>query len=1023
MGDNIAAADELWERVKTVGLKNLECQEVVSATIRGRTLLHRAVVDADVRSDAAFLRELMALMPESVTMRQHTDGRAPLHLCLSAVACEVILSSSTHSKEDLCSEKDFKDRLPLHAACANHQGKLSTVENLRLIETLVVAYPHACSFKDKNKDGSLPLHYAIESRQSPEAIACLLDVNPLAAATSDRASKSGRSQARSATALDVVERMHAAPSEGLSLPLHQAMLHLANDICWHSVVLIARAYPGAVSVACRETGVLPLARALSLCAPATVISCFLDIHPAALLTRFQTRGAYASDSAYLPLTSPLLTAIENCSNIGDDTDASMEAQSIVKLIINTFPNSLFDFTNGEFPIEAMLRLRQWSIINFSLVRYLDLVEGMSSPSPPQSQTPLSPMMRQETDLVVSCLKLVAPLHTLYLALKCCPGTLREPRPESLQLPLHIAVSSVCSADTVTLLMELYDEAALRHDFWGNLPIHVAVQRSSKGTIAALLRMCPSCATALDASGRRAIDLIMQSEFSRVPTNSFIWRELLSASPESAACSVGARPSSPSLSPSRKMRAENLPLFQALQLGLPFECMLEILLHSLPVLHASRLPNPHYCGQLHDILSEPFTDPADEGKSTLYTRLVEHALDDLDITHTLAYSKHPRTGQTALDCCSLRFRELLLERMFLFSRYKRAVREQEHRSNIGQFVSPPSSPTAVAGAGHRAASKTRTKKKSYKQLFKATDGSLVWSLLCVDVELLDSPPRRVGLLCFESYGLYLIERLQLDMVPPLLLRTHAVTRDPGTRRSTELQLLERLVGEGSDRVSHVIVLNVQDERELEDVLHPVVMRLQSGDIGDLRQGTAVSPCITPRITPQSADPVVPVVPLLAPSPSVNNQDSPRVKLPSCPLNENLSTFSLIERLWLLPKKPCESPQKNTLSGSPSLRKGKWKPQPGRFLSLMLCRSSETTTSTVGLAFFESTADLHRGIESLQQLVERHVSIDHSCAMQQEVIQNLVGHVGVNICGLLVLRIGDMIELALAAERLLAATEYD
>jgi len=300
-------------------------------------------------------------------------------------------------------------------------------------------------------------------------------------------------------------------------------------------------------------------------------------------------------------------------------------------------------------------------------------------------------------------------------------------------------------------------------------------------------------------------------------------------------------------------------------------------------------------------------------------------------------------------------------------------------------------------------------------------------------------------------LYLIEQLQVDMVPPLLLRTHAVTSEPGSRRSIELQLLERLVGEGAERVSHVIVLNVQNERELDDVLQPVVRRLQSGDIGELREGAAASPCITPRVTPQSALPVIPVVPLLAPSLSVNNQDSPRAKLAeleeayqqqrlenlpeqeetrnaeivSCtPLSsphEDLSTFSLIERLWLLPHKPSESPPKTISSGSPSLRKGKWKPQPGRFLSLMLCRSNNTTT--VGLALFESTADLHRGIESLQQLLERHVPVDHSCAIQQEAIQNLVGHVGVNICGVLVLRISDMMDLALAAERLLAATDYD
>jgi len=261
-----------------------------------------------------------------------------------------------------------------------------------------------------------------------------------------------------------------------------------------------------------------------------------------------------------------------------------------------------------------------------------------------------------------------------------------------------------------------------------------------------------------------------------------------------------------------------------------------------------MQNPYYAGQLHDMIADDclpdennYVDENDDSesrlssspsmavvnpKSAMYTRLLEHALDDLDIAHTLAHSRHPVSGKTALDCCSPRFRPLLLERMFLMGRYKRGSSNLLHHTN-----SSPNIKANARGEMERESATTTT-----TATYPAHDGSVIWSLLCLDLQELLSPPKNVGLVFFESYGLFIIEKLQVGPPAPQLLRTHNITQDPGFRRSIELQLLERVlqVEGAAERVSYIMVLDVSNTKELEQVLGAMVPRFTTGHVGELRQ---------------------------------------------------------------------------------------------------------------------------------------------------------------------------------------------
>ena len=757
----------------------------------GNCLLHIAVGDARTATNDALIAQLIKHNPTAVEVR-NSIGATPLSNCVSFAAASMLLQCSP----ECIQVKDAYDRLPLHTICSN--PKISHEVGEKIVEMLVLAYPDGCRARTKNL--SLPLHFAIAASRTANTIKILLDAFDGAAALTNRYISSPPAKAKSP--LEIVERMTSAPLEGSRqhLPIHQALE--APKPCWQTVLLLAHAFPAAVGFA-PHCGALPLVVAIRGGAPPWLVQCFLEFHPAGVLARV------ASDGEDNGFDSPLTLAIRNPSNA-----ASEDAELIVRLIVKKFPLGIFDRAGDSvsFPIDLTVHEGSWSLAACILMAYIDIVAQCPTPADVQALPVFSSL-----DLTVELLRMHAPTELVFLALKAFPKTVREVREQTLQLPLHKAVSCVCSLEVVSLLLELNSAAASTMDYYGKLPVHYAAERSEEGVMGSLLRVLPSSAAAPDGTGKTPLVIA----FAFRPS-ACVYEEILRHAPAVA---------------STKLPSGRLPIMEAIHERLGDDVIYAILCNSMPLLRGTMTPNASYKGQFHSIISwqegsdekevagvdkskecageEAATDAVTE-KSQLYTRLVEKILDEFTLTHILSHCKHPKTGQTILEVSAPYFRGLLLERMFLFSRYKL---KQDDRIGAASH-----SPRKAKQLGRVSPMKAYTR-----------PGSFVCAHLCLDIKGLSSPPVVVALLCFEEYTRFLVVSAALE-ARNKLIRTHTLEAE---QHHFQRQMLESLLGESQALVHFIIAVDCDTPESLTKLIEEINDNGTGGGGDELREPTTAT----------------------------------------------------------------------------------------------------------------------------------------------------------------------------------------
>lgn len=166
--ENSSSNNLLWKEVRDRCRR--ESADLSTLDGQGRTCLHVACSRKAPLSVIKAITEASA-SKEEFSMRCDKHGRTPLALAIcSGAESETLLYLLNEAQEGV-KKPDVMGRLPLHIACDSFGGNRTT-----LIQELLRVYPEACSLEAH--DGKTPLHLAIESRYSSEAIELLVKACP-----------------------------------------------------------------------------------------------------------------------------------------------------------------------------------------------------------------------------------------------------------------------------------------------------------------------------------------------------------------------------------------------------------------------------------------------------------------------------------------------------------------------------------------------------------------------------------------------------------------------------------------------------------------------------------------------------------------------------------------------------------------------------------------------------------------------------------------------------------------------------
>jgi ankyrin repeat protein len=495
-------------------LANAYSDAITTKDKEGQDPIHIVLASNQSRYSKQHQAHIVALFirlnSRAASCQDREEGMCPLHLIVKDRGFDAFQLTETvvASYPECASVRNREGDLPIHFAVVRSTPAAA-------LAALIAAFPDGLMSKDRF--GDVPLHYAVRARISTDSILQILDGNPAAAGLQDKEKELPIHYAtRFGLDCIVLHRLLDAYPNGLGiadrekdLPLHRALEGLPNSPANEEVLIrMVNMYPAACHKKNRN-GDLPLHDALYAGKPYAIVEAIAKVHPDAAVTKDKEGQDpihivmdYSSKYSYqlrarivgLFLRLSVWTAHAHDRN-------GLCALHLIVQDRNYDPFHLSEEILAAHPECATIRNRDgdlpihFAVQNNAPVTALSALihaypDGLTTKDK-QGDVPLHYAVRNKSN---------SPYTTeVVLNLLKKSWTAAGMHDKEHNLPIHYALRSVLDPQVIYGLLEAFPDGLRQADKQSDLPLHIAVESGNSDEV--ILRIISLYALATQKKNR------------------------------------------------------------------------------------------------------------------------------------------------------------------------------------------------------------------------------------------------------------------------------------------------------------------------------------------------------------------------------------------------------------------------------------------------------------------------------------------------------------------------------------------